>query len=163
MAVRHDNARRRWRRESHRPISDINVTPFVDVMLVLLVVFMVTAPLLTVGVQVDLPSAKASIIPGQDEPLTITVDAQGKVHLQESELELSSLAPRLVAISGNNPDVRIFVRGDRAIDYGRVMEVMATVNGAGFRKVALVTQAPKPSVKPRPSDKKNGKAAVGTR
>ena len=140
MAMQLNSGSRRFAHgRKTRPISEINVTPFVDVMLVLLVIFMVTAPLLTVGVQVDLPKSKASIIQGQDEPLAVTVDAEGRVYLQETELDLDSLAPRLMAITGNNPDIRIFVRGDRAINYGRVMEVMGTINTAGFKKVALVT------------------------
>jgi biopolymer transport protein TolR len=134
---------RRDRRRAHRPMSEINVTPMVDVMLVLLVIFMVTAPLLTVGVQVDLPKTKASVISGQDEPLTITVDGEGRIFLQETELDLEALGPRLVAITGNNPEVRIFLRCDRAIQYGRVMEVMGMVNGAGFTKVGLVTERSK--------------------
>lgn len=127
-------------RHRRRPMSEINVTPFVDVMLVLLVIFMVTAPLLTVGVTVDLPKTKASAIPGDDEPLAVSVDANGDIFLQDTKLELDGLVPRLMAITGNNPDVRIFVRGDKAIHYGRVMEVMGTVNAAGFRKVALITE-----------------------
>ncbi len=132
-------------RDRHRtePMSEINVTPMVDVMLVLLIIFMVTAPLLTVGVQVDLPKTKASIIKGEDEPLAITVDATGQVYLQETEIELEGLVPRLSAITSNNPDVRIFVRGDANINYGRVMEVVGTINAAGYRKVALVTQQKK--------------------
>ena len=122
------------------PMSEINVTPMVDVMLVLLIVFMVTAPLLTVGVQIDLPKTKAKILPGQDEPLSITIDAQGQVFLQDTEIDIEGLVPRLRAITANNPDVRIFVRGDASVDYGRVMEVMGTVNAAGYKKVALVTQ-----------------------
>ena len=132
---------RRDRRRAHRPMSEINVTPMVDVMLVLLVIFMVTAPLLTVGVKVDLPKTKASVISGQDEPLTITVDGEGRIYLQETELDLEALAPRLIAITSNNPDVRIFLRFDKTILYGRAMEVMGTVNGAGFTKVALVTES----------------------
>ena len=131
---------RRDRRRAHRPMSEINVTPMVDVMLVLLIIFMVTAPLLTVGVQVNLPKTKASVIPGQDEPLTITVDGEGRIYLQETELDLEALAPRLIAITSNNPDVRIFLRFDKTIRYGRVMEVMGTVNGAGFTKIALITE-----------------------
>ncbi|MFQ5617848.1 MAG: protein TolR [Rhodospirillales bacterium] len=131
---------RRDRRRAHRPMSQINVTPMVDVMLVLLVIFMVTAPLLTVGVKVDLPKTKAAVISGQDEPLTITVDGEGHIYLQETKLDLEALAPRLIAITSNNPDVRIFLRGDKTVEYGRVMEVMGTVNGAGFTKVALITQ-----------------------
>ena len=146
---------RRDRRRAHRPMSEINVTPMVDVMLVLLVIFMVTAPLLTVGVQVDLPKTKASVISGQDEPLTITVDGEGRIFLQETELNLEALAPRLIAITGNNPDVRIFLRGDRTIEYGLVMEVMGTVNGAGFTKVALVTER----LKSRTANKKKKAAS----
>jgi len=120
-------------------MSEINVTPFVDVMLVLLVVFMVTAPLLTVGVQVDLPKTKAGVVQGQDEPLAVSIDEQGRLFLQESAIELDSLVPRLIAISDNKPDIRIFVRGDRSVPYGRVMEVMGTINRAGFSRVALIT------------------------
>ena len=122
------------------PMSEINVTPMVDVMLVLLIIFMVTAPLLTVGVQVDLPKTKATIIRGQDEPLAITVDREGQIYLQETEIDLEGLLPRLDAITGNNPDVRIFVRGDASVNYGRIMEVMGTINAAGYSKVALVTR-----------------------
>ncbi len=141
----------RARRRAHSPMSDINVTPMVDVMLVLLVIFMVTAPLLTVGVNVDLPRTKASVIQGKDEPLAVTVDAEGRIFLQETELELDTLAPRLVAITRSNPDARIFVRGDKGINYGRVMEVMGTINAAGFHKVALVTERLGGARKKRPA------------
>jgi len=144
MAVSIDQGggRRRTRRDRTRPMSEINVTPFVDVMLVLLVIFMVTAPLLTVGVQVDLPKAQASLIKEQDEPLSVSVNAEGAIFLQDTEIPLDKLAPRLIAITGANPDIRIFVRGDKAIDYGRVMKVMGTINAAGFSKVALITELP---------------------
>lgn len=134
-------------RHRRRPMSEINVTPMVDVMLVLLVIFMVTAPLLTVGVNVDLPKTKAAAISGQDEPLAVSVNAQGEIFLQDTKIDLEGLVPRLVAITGNNPDVRIFVRGDKAINYGRVMEVMGTVNAAGFNKVALITERMIPAIK----------------
>ena len=130
-------------RGGHIPMSEINVTPLVDVMLVLLVVFMITAPLLTVGVPVDLPKTNASQMVGQDEPLVISVNAKGEVFLQKTKITLNQLVPRLEAITQNNKDTRIFVRGDRAIAYGQVMEVMGTVNLAGFTRVALVTQLPK--------------------
>ena len=123
-------------------MSDINVTPLVVVMLVLLVVFMFTAPLLTVGVPVDLTKTTASQMVGQDEPLVISVNARGEVFLQETKITLEQLVPRLEAITQNKKDTRIFVRGDRAIAYGQVMEVMGTVNLAGFARVALVTQPP---------------------
>lgn len=132
--------RRNKRRFTRPPMSDINVTPMVDVMLVLLVIFMVTAPLLTAGVTVDLPKTKAAAIPGQDEPVTVSVDGKGRIFIQETELDLEALTPRLAAITGSNPDARIFIRGDKAIDYGRVMQVMGSINAAGFKKVALVTE-----------------------
>lgn len=121
-------------------MSDINVTPFVDVMLVLLIVFMVTAPLLTVGVTVDLPQTRAEPLPGQDEPLNVTVNAQGNVFLQDSAIDVEQLGPRLEAITQNNKEARIFVRGDRTVGYGQVMAVMGALNRAGFTRVALVTE-----------------------
>jgi biopolymer transport protein TolR len=121
-------------------MAEINVTPFVDVMLVLLIVFMVTAPLLTVGVTVDLPETASSPLPGQDEPLTVSVARDGAVFLQDSAIDLPDLGPRLLAITERRPDARIFVRGDRVIDYGRVMEVVGAIHGAGFTRVALVTE-----------------------
>lgn len=129
----------------YRPMAEINVTPFVDVMLVLLVVFMITAPLLTVGVTVDLPETTAPILAGQDEPLAVTVNASGQIFLQETEVELKELVPRLTAITLNKPDTRIFIRGDKSIAYGVVMEVMGTLNEAGFIRVALVTERPTPN------------------
>ena len=133
---------RRGRRKRQQPMSDINVTPFVDVMLVLLVVFMVTAPLLTVGVPVDLPKAQASLIQEPDEPLSVSIDFEGRVYVQDSEIALRKLTARLIAVTGANPDIRIFVRGDKTIDYGRVMQVMGTINAAGFKRVALITEMP---------------------
>jgi len=124
------------------PMSEINVTPMVDVMLVLLVIFMVTAPLLTVGVPVDLPKTNATPITGQDEPVVVSVNAQGNVYLQDTQLPLDNLVARLTAITENKPDTRIFVRGDRNINYGRIMEVMSVINEAGFRRVALVAEQP---------------------
>ncbi|HUX79131.1 MAG TPA: protein TolR [Alphaproteobacteria bacterium] len=132
----------RGRRRSTRLVSEINVTPMVDVMLVLLVVFMITAPLLTVGVPVDLPKSKASAMNEKEEPLTITVDAKGNIYLQETALDLGVLVPRLVAITGSNPEARIYVRGDKGVFYGRVMEVMGAINEAGFTKVALISELP---------------------
>jgi biopolymer transport protein TolR len=123
-----------------RPMSEINVTPMVDVMLVLLVIFMVTAPLLTVGVKVDLPTTQASEIKGEDEPLAVTVDSRGRVFLQDTEVKMDALVPRLKAIAASKPDLRIFVRGDKAIRYGRVMEVMSAIHAGGFHKVALLTE-----------------------
>jgi biopolymer transport protein TolR len=124
----------------YKPMSEINVTPMVDVMLVLLVIFMVAAPLLTVGVPVELPQTKAPAITEQKEPLVITVNSQGKLFLQNSTVGDDELIPRLQAITKNNPQADIYVRGDRAISYGRVMEVMGMVSAAGFSKVSLITE-----------------------
>jgi biopolymer transport protein TolR len=131
------------RRGSYKPLSEINVTPFVDVMLVLLIVFMITAPLLTVGVPVDLPKTKARSIAESEEPLVISVNAEGVVFIQDTEVEIENLVPRLKAITENKADTRIYLRGDRNVDYGRVMEVMGTVNIAGFTRVAMITELPK--------------------
>lgn len=140
MAVMLRNRRREgFGRSRTTLMTDINVTPMVDVMLVLLVIFMVTAPLLTVGVSVDLPQAQASTIAGQDEPLSVSVDRGGQIFIQDTPVEMVALAPRIRAIAGANPDVRIFVRGDQAIDYGRVMAVMGAIHAAGYNKIALLT------------------------
>ena len=131
------------RRRSRGLMSEINVTPFVDVMLVLLVVFMITAPLLTVGVPVDLPETTVPEIFGQDEPLAVSIDAEGKIFLQDTEIGLDELGPRLDAVTARTPGTRIFVRGDKAIDYGRVMQVMGALSEAGFTNVALLAELPK--------------------
>ena len=126
----------------HRPMGEINVTPFVDVMLVLLIVFMVTAPLLTVGVEVDLPKTKAGAINADAAPLVVSIKSDGSLYLQETVVESEALIPRLKAISDANPDVRIFVRGDKAVSYGEVLSVMGRIQSAGFEKVALVAKLP---------------------
>lgn len=126
----------------YRPMAEINVTPFVDVMLVLLIVFMVTAPLLTVGVPVDLPKTKAANLSDSDEPLVLSIDSSGQLFMQETRIDQGQLIPRLRAITGNNPDIRIFVRGDKSIAYGRIMDVMGRVSAAGFKKVALIAKLP---------------------
>ena len=134
-----ETGRRRGRR---RPMAEINVTPFVDVMLVLLIVFMVTAPLLTVGVPVDLPKTKAQPLSQDREPLSVTVKTTG-IYLQNTKIAEEMLVPKLRAIAENGYDQRIFVRGDRRVDYGRVMEVMGLLNQAGFTHIGLVTDVPK--------------------
>ena len=126
----------------HALMSEINVTPFVDVMLVLLIVFMVTAPLLTVGIPVDLPKVKANALTDQKDPLEITVKLDGSVYLGDSLVQVENLIPRLNAITDQNTQARIYVRGDRFVAYGRVMEIMSLINAAGYVKVALVTQNP---------------------
>ena len=129
------------RRKRYTQMSEINVTPFVDVMLVLLIVFMVTAPLLTVGVPVDLPKVKGSALTDQKDPLEITVTLK-EIYLGESQVEIENLIPRLNAITELNKEARIYVRGDRVVAYGRIMEIMSLVNSAGYNKVALLTQNP---------------------
>jgi biopolymer transport protein TolR len=134
--------RKSGRKQRHRPMGEINVTPFVDVMLVLLIVFMVTAPLLTVGVEVDLPKTKAGQINADAAPLVVSIKADGSLHLQDTEVPADALVPRLQAISEANPQVRIFVRGDKAGAYGDVLGVMGRIQAAGFERVALVAQLP---------------------
>ena len=121
-------------------MSEINVTPFVDVMLVLLFVFMVTAPLLTVGIKVDLPKVKATALTDIKDPIEITVKLDGDVYIAESKVEVENLIPRLNAITEQNTEARIYIRGDRVVAYGRIMEIMSIVNSAGYIKVALITQ-----------------------
>ena len=127
-------------RSSKEPMSEINVTPFVDVMLVLLIIFMVTAPLLTVGVQVDLPESSADSLPEELEPLTLSINSKGEVFIQEHKVSYNKIIPKLLAIAKNRTDTRIYVRGDKNINYGRVLEVMGTLSGAGFSKVALISE-----------------------
>jgi biopolymer transport protein TolR len=141
-AVRRVEMGRRGRRI--RPMAEINVTPFVDVMLVLLIVFMVTAPLLTVGVPVDLPKTKAQALSQDREPLSVTVRRDGSIWLQNTPISEDDLVPRLTAIAANGYDQRIFVRGDKSVDYGRVMQVMALISAAGFTHIGLVTDIAKP-------------------
>ena len=130
-------------RGRYRPMSEINVTPLVDVMLVLLVVFMVTAPLLTVGVPVDLPQTQAPPINEPKEPTVITVNREGALFIQDTGVPVESLVERLQAITNNNPEAVLYVRGDKDINYGRVLEVMSLVTAAGFHKVSLVAESPK--------------------
>ena len=124
----------------YRPLAEINVTPLVDVMLVLLIVFMVAAPLMTSGVNVDLPKASAAPLNQDSEPVTVSVNAEGKVFLQETEAALPDLVGRLQTATDGKNDRRIYVRGDKGISYGRIMEVMATINSGGFTKVALLAE-----------------------
>jgi len=138
---------RRGGKFRRKPMADINVTPMVDVMLVLLIVFMVTAPLLSVGVPVDLPKTKAATLNDTEEPLVVTIDSKGAVYLQKKQVPLENLIPRLQAVTGAKPDTRIFVRGDRAIQYGMVMQVMGHISAAGFNKVSLMAELPKDAQK----------------
>lgn len=146
------------RRKGNMAFTEINVTPMVDVMLVLLIIFMVTAPLLTVGVPVDLPKTEAARMNDQTEPLVISIDASGNAYLQETRIEqLPLLIERLIAITGHNPDTKIYIRGDRSLSYGRIMEVMGAIAAAGFHKVSLIAERPtqKPLAQPASATKQN--------
>jgi biopolymer transport protein TolR len=154
-------------RYRYRPLAEINVTPLVDVMLVLLIIFMVTAPLMTSGVSVDLPKASTAPLNTDSEPLTVSINAEGKIFLQDQAVELTDLVAKLQALSKDTPDRRIFVRGDKDLAYGRIMEVMGIITQGGFTKVALLAEqtttaappaagtapapAPAPSAKPAPA------------
>ncbi|WP_346892124.1 protein TolR [uncultured Roseibium sp.] len=130
---------RRRRRRRHAPMSEINVTPMVDVMLVLLIIFMVAAPLLTVGVPIDLPETKAKALEGDTEPITISVNASGQIFIQDTEIPIDEVVPKLEAIAKNGYDERIYVRGDQRSDYGTMMKIMGRINAAGFKRLGLVT------------------------
>ncbi|KQP88165.1 biopolymer transporter ExbD [Methylobacterium sp. Leaf113] len=130
--------RRRGRR--HAAINEINMTPFIDVVLVLLIVFMVAAPMMTVGVPLDLPQSKASPLNSDTKPVTLSIRQSGQVFLGENELSDDTIVPKLTETSKSGFDERVFVRGDKRVDYGRVAQVMAIVTGGGFKKVALVTE-----------------------
>jgi len=145
-------------RRSYKPMAEINVTPMVDVMLVLLVIFMVTAPLLTVGVPVDLPQTKAKVLTEQEEPLVISLNAEGQIFLQDTETTMELIVPRLLAITQNNPEARIYVRGDKTLPYGRIMELMGTVTSAGFSRVALIAETPVIQAQPKKKSRQPGKS-----
>lgn len=129
----------RRRGRHHALVSEINVTPFVDVMLVLLIIFMVAAPLLTVGVPIDLPETQARALNSETQPITVSINEQGQIYLQETEIGIDEVVPKLEAIASTGYDERIYVRGDRTADYGTVMRVMARISAAGYRNLGLVT------------------------
>jgi biopolymer transport protein TolR len=131
--------RRHKARRRHLPMAEINVTPFVDVMLVLLIVFMITAPLLTVGVPIDLPETQAKQMEGDSEPITVSIGADGKIFLQDEEVDADKLVSTLQAIAQNGLNERVFVRGDKNADYGTIMKVMGRLNSAGYKRIGLVT------------------------
>jgi biopolymer transport protein TolR len=124
----------------YRPLAEINVTPLVDVMLVLLIIFMVTAPLMTSGVSVDLPKTNAQQLNSDSQPLTVSINAGGDIFLQDQAVDLPDLVAKLQSIAENNPERRIFVRGDKDLAYGRIMQVMGTITQGGFSKVALLAE-----------------------
>jgi len=137
---------RRGRRggRKHRPMSEINMTPFIDVMLVLLIIFMVAAPLLTTGVPLDLPQTAAAALNVDKQPLIVSIKADGKLFLMDSEVAQADLLPKLQAIAKTGPEERIFVRGDKTVAYGKVADLMAVLTSAGYKKVALVNE-PQPT------------------
>jgi biopolymer transport protein TolR len=139
LAPTSGGGRRGRLRRRHQPMAEINVTPFVDVMLVLLIIFMVAAPLLTVGVPIDLPETRASALQSDSEPLTVSIGPDGRIFLQDSEVSAEQLVATLRAIASSGLNERIFVRGDRAADYGMVMRVMGRLNAAGYKRIGLVT------------------------
>jgi biopolymer transport protein TolR len=139
MGASISNSGHRHRPGRVRPMSEINVTPLVDVMLVLLIVFMVAAPLLSVGITVDMPETAAKPIPEQGEPLTVTISGDGKLYVEDTEVEYETLVPRLEAIARAGYEQRIFIRADKSRSYGDVARVMGRINAAGFRQIGLVT------------------------
>ena len=128
------------KRSKNDPMSEINVTPFVDVMLVLLIVFMITAPLLTVGVSVDLPKTKAAQLSSKGDPIVVSIKQNGDLYIQERVIDSMKLLPRLKAISSGNKNLRIYVRGDKDVPYGIVLDTIAKIKSSGFKKVALVAK-----------------------
>lgn len=131
--------RRGRRRHSHAPMSEINVTPMVDVMLVLLIIFMVAAPLLTVGVPIDLPETRAKAMEGDTEPIAISIKSDGSVFIQDTEIPVEELTAKLGAIAENGYNERIYIRGDQDADHGIIMKVMGRINAAGYKRIGLVT------------------------
>lgn len=131
---------RRGRRGGAQPMSEINVTPMVDVMLVLLIVFMVAAPLLTVGVPIELPQTQAQQLNSEQEPISLTVTADGQVYLGDELIELTNVVTRVSAVAANGTEERIYVRGDNLADYGAVMRVMGALSGAGYTRIGLITE-----------------------
>lgn len=136
---RASGGRRNRRGGSAELVSEINITPFVDVMLVLLIVFMVAAPLLTVGVPIELPESRANALNAETQPITVSINENGEIFLQETQIALEEVVPRLEAIAQAGFDERIFIRGDRGADYGSIMRVMGRINQAGFNNLGLVT------------------------
>ncbi|WP_374370805.1 ExbD/TolR family protein [Dongia sp.] len=148
-------SRGRSARRKFSPMADINVTPMVDVMLVLLIIFMVTAPLLTVGVEVELPKTSAEAMPNPEEPLVVTVRSDNVVFLQETQIAIEELGPRLVAITANKPDTTIYVRGDATANWDGIAQVLAELQANGFTKVGIVTETKDQTGEAAPAQKSN--------
>jgi biopolymer transport protein TolR len=161
MAIGPLSPRKSQLRGRYRPLAEINVTPLVDVMLVLLVIFMVTAPLMTSGVNVDLPKTDARPLNSDSQPLTVSIDAHGDIFLQNEKVDLNALVAKLQAIAQSNTDRRIFVRGDKDLAYGRIMQVMGTITQGGFTKVALLAEQAAPAPGSVPANAAPARAPAG--
>lgn len=162
ISVKSSSSRVGGRRQRFQPNTDINITPLVDVMLVLLIIFMVTAPMLTVGVPVDLPKTHAAQMNDQVEPLVVSINDQGQVFLQETAIPFETLIPRLQAITGQNADTKIYVRGDKKLAYGQIMEIMGSIAAAGYSKVSLIAEMPTSSPGKAPAKPVKAKSSPQT-
>ena len=128
------------KRSSKEPMSEINVTPFVDVMLVLLIIFMVTAPLLTAGIKINLPESASVLKNEKNDPVTVSMNSKGEIYIQKKKISPDDLIKRLIALKGQNKDLKIYIKGDKNLNYGKIMDLMSFINKSGFKKVALVTK-----------------------
>jgi len=126
--------------KSRKSISEINVTPFVDVMLVLLIIFMVTAPLLTAGIKINLPESSSVLKNEKNDPVTVSMNSKGEIYIQKKKISPNDLIKKLVALRGQNKDLKIYIKGDKNLNYGKIMDLMSFINKSGFKKVALVTK-----------------------
>ena len=126
--------------KSRKSISEINVTPIVDVMLVLLIIFMVTAPLLTAGIKINLPESASVLKNEKNDPVTVSMNSKGEIYIQKKKLSPDDLIKRLIALKGQNKDLKIYIKGDKNLNYGKIMDLMSFINKSGFKKVALVTK-----------------------
>ena len=126
--------------KSKDPISEINVTPFVDVMLVLLIIFMVTAPLLTAGIKINLPESASVLKNEKNDPVTVSMNSKGEIYIQKKKISSNELIKKLIALKGQNKDLKIYIKGDKNLNYGKIMDLMSFINKSGFKKVALVTK-----------------------
>ena len=126
--------------KSRKSISEINVTPFVDVMLVLLIIFMVTAPLLTAGIKINLPESASVLKNEKSDPVTVSMNSKGEIYIQKKKISPDDLIKRLIALKGQNKDLKIYIKGDKNLNYGKIMDLMSFINKSGFKKVALVTK-----------------------
>ena len=126
--------------KSRKSISEINVTPFVDVMLVLLIIFMVTAPLLTAGIKINLPESASVLKNEKNDPVTVSMNSKGEIFIQKKKISSDGLIKKLIALKGQNKDLKIYIKGDKDLNYGKIMDLMSFINKSGFKKVALVTK-----------------------